>query len=49
MVAAMRGKSNHVAILVLNILLGWTVIGWIVAPVMACAGHHAVAVRATRA
>jgi hypothetical protein len=38
-IAATRGKSNHGAIAVLNLLLGWTVIGWIVALVMACAAH----------
>jgi hypothetical protein len=30
-VAAMRGKKNSGAILALNVLLGWTVIGWIIA------------------
>ncbi len=34
-VAAMRGHQNAVAIFVLNLLLGWTVIGWVVALVWA--------------
>ena len=38
-VAATRGKSNQGAIAVLNLLVGWTVIGWIVALVMAFAAH----------
>lgn len=45
MVAALRGKSNHVAILVLNLLLGWTVIGWVIALVMACTSHQVVGLR----
>lgn len=28
-IAAIRGKSNSVAIALLNFLLGWTVIGWL--------------------
>ena len=35
-VAATRGKSNAAAIGLLNFLLGWTLIGWIIALVMAC-------------
>ena len=31
LIALMRGKSNTFAILILNIFLGWTFIGWIVA------------------
>jgi hypothetical protein len=33
--AALRGKRNLVAIIALNLLLGWTVAGWIVALVWA--------------
>lgn len=44
-VAATRGKSNSGAIAVLNLLLGWTAIGWIVALVMACGAHQVAAVR----
>lgn len=43
-IAATRGKSNSGAIGLLNLLLGWTLIGWIVALVMACASHQSVAV-----
>jgi ABC-type transport system involved in cytochrome c biogenesis permease component len=39
-IAATRGKSNSVAIGVLNLLLGWTVIGWVIALVMACTAHR---------
>jgi uncharacterized membrane protein len=39
-VAATRGKSNSVAIALLNLLLGWTFIGWVAALVMACASHQ---------
>lgn len=35
-IAATRSKSNVGMIAVLNIFLGWTAIGWIVALVMAC-------------
>jgi Superinfection immunity protein len=38
-VAVTRGKSNATAIGLINLLLGWTVIGWIVALVMACMPH----------
>lgn len=39
MVAAMRGHRNGLAIGVLNILLGWTVLGWILALVWASTGN----------
>lgn len=39
-VAATRGKSNAGMIGLLNLLLGWTFIGWIVALVMACGTHQ---------
>ncbi|MBO1753891.1 superinfection immunity protein [Allobranchiibius sp. CTAmp26] len=35
-VAATRGKSNQLAIGLVNLLLGWSFIGWVVALVMAC-------------
>lgn len=41
-VAATRGKSNSMAIALVNFLVGWTLIGWIVALVMACAPHQLV-------
>lgn len=43
-VAATRGKSNAGAIGWINFLLGWTVIGWIIALVMACGTHQKIAV-----
>lgn len=39
-IAASRGKSNSLAIGIINLLAGWTVIGWIVALVMACGAHQ---------
>ena len=42
MIAALRGKSNHWGIFVVNLLLGWTIIGWVIALVQA-AGSHQVA------
>ncbi len=35
-VAATRGKSNQGAVGLLNFLLGWSFVGWVVALVMAC-------------
>lgn len=35
-VAVSRRKSNHWGILLVNFLLGWTLIGWVVALVMSC-------------
>jgi len=40
MIAALRGKSNATAIGLLNLFVGWTVIGWIAALVMACTAHQ---------
>lgn len=34
-VSALRKKSNTAAIFILNLLLGWTLIGWVVALVWA--------------
>ena len=39
-VAATRGKANSGAIAVVNFLVGWTLIGWIIALVMACGAHQ---------
>ena len=44
-VAATRGKLNSGAIFWLNLLLGWTVVGWIIALVMSFSSHQAVATR----
>jgi hypothetical protein len=38
-IAATRGKSNALAVGLLNLLLGWTLVGWLVAVVMACSAH----------
>ncbi len=35
-IAALRKKHSVLAILVLNLLLGWTLIGWVVALIWAC-------------
>lgn len=42
-IAATRGKSNQAAVGIVNFLLGWTFVGWVVALVMACTSHHVVA------
>ena len=34
-VAWMTGCRNHVAVLVVNLFFGWTVVGWVAALVMA--------------
>ena len=39
-IAATRGKSNSWAVGLVNFLLGWTLIGWIAALVMACTAHQ---------
>jgi hypothetical protein len=36
-ISASRGMPNAGAVGVLNLLLGWTLVGWVVALVMACA------------
>lgn len=41
-VAALRGKSNHWAIFWINLLGGWTLVLWIVAPVMAFSSHKVI-------
>jgi len=41
-IAATRGKSNHGAVAIVNLLLGWTLIGWVAALVMACMAHQVV-------
>ncbi len=43
-VAATRGKSNSWAVGLVNLLLGWTFIGWVAALVMACMPHQVVVV-----
>jgi hypothetical protein len=39
-IAATRGKSNAGAIGWINLFLGWTFVGWIIALVMACGSHQ---------
>lgn len=39
-IAATRGKANRWGVFWLNLLLGWTVVGWIVSLVMACTRHR---------
>lgn len=42
-VAELRGRPNKGAIFVLNLFLGWTFLGWIIALVWAVSGEKAVA------
>lgn len=39
-VAACRNHHNAGAVVVLNIFLGWTVLGWILALALACSGNR---------
>lgn len=41
-VAASRGKSNALPVALVNFFVGWTLIGWVVALVMACGAHQVV-------
>lgn len=41
-IAATRGKSNSGAIGWINLLVGWTLVGWIIALVMACSSHQVI-------
>lgn len=43
-IAVTRKKSNAGAVGWVNLLLGWSIIGWVVALVMACTAHQAIAV-----
>ena len=42
-IAASRGKANQWTVFTVNLLLGWTIVGWIVALVMACTAHKPIA------
>jgi len=44
-IAAVRGTANSWSVFWINLLLGWTVVGWIVALVMAIREHRIVAIR----
>jgi hypothetical protein len=46
MIAALRGKSNHWGIFWLNLLLGWTIIGFVAAFVMSVMPHRIAGVAA---
>jgi hypothetical protein len=39
-IAASRGKANQGAVGLINLFLGWTFVGWVVALVMACQAHQ---------
>lgn len=43
-VAASRGARNSAQVFWLNLLLGWTLVGWVVALVMAFRAHRATVV-----
>ena len=43
-IAATRGKGNTGTIFWINLLLGWSIIGWIVALVMSLSSHQAVGI-----
>jgi len=47
-IAVTRGKANAGAIGWVDLLVGWTFIGWVAALVMACTAHQAVGVRQPR-
>lgn len=44
-IAATRGKANTGTIFWINLLLGWSVIGWVVALVMSLSSHQAIGLR----
>lgn len=44
-IAATRGKANTGAIFWINVLLGWSIIGWVVALIMSLNSHQIVGIR----
>jgi len=44
-IAALRGNANTWRVFWVNLLLGWTVIGWIVALVMSIREHRILGIR----
>lgn len=43
MIAQLRGKSNTLVVASINVLTGWTFVGWVVALVMSLTPHRPVA------
>lgn len=39
-IAAQRGQANHSTILAINLVTGWTIVGWFIALIMACSPHR---------
>lgn len=46
-IATTRGKANADVVGFVNLVLGWTIIGWFVAFVLACRGHGIAGLRIT--
>ncbi|GAB3116714.1 hypothetical protein GCM10027055_26730 [Janibacter alkaliphilus] len=44
-IAAVRGNRNAWSVFWVNLLLGWTVVGWIIALVMSIREHRIVGIR----
>lgn len=44
-IAAVRGTSNAWAVFWVNLLLGWTIVGWIIALVMSIKEHRVLYIR----
>lgn len=44
LVAAARGKANHWSVFWVNLLLGWTLVGWVIALIMAMGSHRVISV-----
>lgn len=44
-IAAVRGNRNTWSVFWVNLLLGWTVVGWVVALVMSIREHRVLGVR----
>lgn len=44
-IAAVRGNSNAWSVFWINLLLGWTIVGWIVALVMSIREHQVLGIR----
>lgn len=44
-IAAVRGTANAWSVFWVNLLLGWTIIGWIIALVMSIREHRIIGIR----